>query len=183
MEKTIFKENNSYYTLKKESEKNEVVEMDVEPLVKEKVNLPLYELCSRINNFFIREIIFDCFEIKNGKISLNNKVVENQYFRIIGSVFNDGVYQNTADLELTDEKFDGAVWSMAVPSSVIDLAAQEFLLTRKLEEISNKYSGYSSEGYPNGYSYSVSQSLPEEIRQEISKIKSLENSYRRISVL
>ena len=69
----------------------------------------LTELCAEVKNYFIQEIFFDTYEIKGGKIAPLDFLQNNQYFRIVGSVFNDGVYQNTAYLTLTDEIFSGAV--------------------------------------------------------------------------
>ena len=73
---------------------------------------------------------------------------DGQYFRSVGSVFNDGVYRHPAH-DLTDETFDGAVWAMAVPPAVIDLAAE-------IEEYNNsdagKASPFTAESF-GGYSY------------------------------
>jgi hypothetical protein len=85
----------------------------------------LTELCAELRNYF--EVPngrhFGKFTISGGSIEPLDFLQEGQYFRIVGSVFNDGVYQYTA-ASLTDEVFDGAVWAMAVPPSVIALAAK-----------------------------------------------------------
>ena len=60
------------------------------------------------------------FTIKDGSIALPFLAV-GQYFRIIGSVFNDGVYQYGAD-SLTDETFNGVVWALSVPAAFVSLA-------------------------------------------------------------
>ena len=112
----------------------------------------LTELCQEIKNWFDVDRVFDTFTIEGGELSLPF-LQDGQYFRIVGSVFNDGVYQYPAS-GLTDETFDGAVWAMAVPPAVIALA----------EEISawqEKYGGadsaamspFQSESF-GGYSYS-----------------------------
>ena len=45
-----------------------------------------------------------------------------QYYRIVGSALNDGVYKHgTDDLQLQDEEFYGAVWAMRVPKEFIAL--------------------------------------------------------------
>lgn len=81
----------------------------------------LTELCDYLNNYFWRQKIDGTFTISGGTINI--PVLKNgQYFRIIGSVFNDGVHKNPAS-GLTDEVFEGSVWSMAVPQTVIDLAS------------------------------------------------------------
>lgn len=43
---------------------------------------------------------------------------EGQYFRVVGSVFNDGLYQYPTK-DMIDEIFDGAVWALAVPKAVL----------------------------------------------------------------
>ena len=110
----------------------------------------LTELLAEIRNYF--EVPngrhFGKFEISGGSIAPLDFLQEGQYFRIVGSVFNDGVYQYPAT-SLTDEVFDGAVWSMAVPPAVIDLAAE----IEEYNKSAGKPSVYNSESYPNGYSY------------------------------
>lgn len=83
----------------------------------------LTELCHELNNYFWREKISGAYEISGGSIDISAlPVQQGQYFRIIGSVFNDGVHKYPAT-DLTDEKFEGAIWLMAVPQTVIDLAS------------------------------------------------------------
>lgn len=82
----------------------------------------LTEVCAELRNYFVKDIHNGTFEIVGGKITPLDFIQENQYFRIVGSVFNDGVYKNTADLVLTDEIFSGSVWAMAVPPTLIALA-------------------------------------------------------------
>ena len=110
--------------------------------------MTLTELCKEMNNYFVNDIKFDVFTIERGKLTLDF-LQNGQYFRIVGSVFNDGVYEYPAT-NLTDEIFDGAVWAMAVPSAVIALC-------EGITDWENKYgdiieSPYSSESF-GGYSY------------------------------
>ena len=110
----------------------------------------LTELCAELRNYF--EVPngrhFGNFEISGGSIAPLDFLQEGQYFRIVGSVFNDGVYQYPAT-SLTDEVFEGAVWAMAVPSSVIDLAAE---IKEYNDSDAGKPSPYASESF-GGYSY------------------------------
>lgn len=114
----------------------------------------LSALCREIKNWFETEKLFGDFVIKDGALTLE-KAQEGQYFRIVGSVFNDGVYQYPA-LNLSDEVFNGAIWLMAVPKEVIDLS-------NEIDEWNNLYGGidsalmspYNSESF-GGYSYSKS---------------------------
>ncbi len=139
----------------------------------------LNEVCAEIRNYFVNEIHNGTFEIVGGKIAPLDFIQENQYFRIVGSVFNDGVYKNTADLVLTDEIFSGAVWSMAVPPCVIDLAAE---IKAFNESDAGKPSPYTSESF-GGYSYSKatdSDGVPLTWQKVFANRL---NKYRRISVL
>ena len=110
----------------------------------------LTELCQELRNWFEREKYFDTFTIENGEISVPDGYLQDgQFFRVIGSVFNDGVHKYGTD-ELTDEVFTGAIWAMAVPPAVIDLS-------ERISEWATTYgesvsSPYSSESF-GGYSY------------------------------
>ena len=139
----------------------------------------LTEVCAELRNYFVKDIHNGTFEIVGGKITPLDFIQENQYFRIVGSVFNDGVYQNTADLVLTDEVFSGSVWSMAVPPSVIDLAEE---IKKFNESDEAKPSAYTSESF-GGYSYSKatdSNGVPLTWQKVFANRL---NKYRRISVL
>ena len=110
----------------------------------------LTELCAELRNYF--EVPngrhFGKFEISGGSIAPLDFLQEGQYFRIVGSVFNDGVYQYPAT-SLTDEVFEGTVWAMAVPPSAIALAAE---IKAYSESDVGKASPYTSESF-GGYSY------------------------------
>ena len=139
----------------------------------------LTEICAELRNYFVKDIHNGKFEIVGGKITPLDFIQENQYFRIVGSVFNDGVYKKTADLGLTDEVFSGSVWSMAVPPAVIDLAEE---IKKYNESDEAKPSAYNSESF-GGYSYSKAT---DENGAPIGWKKifaSRLNAYRRISVL
>ena len=110
----------------------------------------LTEDCAELRNYFVVSIHEGTFTIDGGKIAPLDFIQENQYFRIVGSVFNDGVYQYTADLVLTDEIFSGSVWAMAVPPTLIALAED---IKKYNESDEAKPSAYTSESF-GGYSYS-----------------------------
>lgn len=115
--------------------------------------------CLEVRNFFDRNQpkIFGDILISDGKIRNADflaVIKENQYFRIVGSVFNDGVYQYTSELELTDEVFDGAIWLMAVPHDFLALVAEITDWQAKNGGVdSQAMSPYTSESF-GGYSYS-----------------------------
>lgn len=115
--------------------------------------MDLNKFCTEVRNWdFIRraEIIDGTFTIKGGcLINPPAKLVDGQYFRIVGSLFNDGVHQNGIN-ELKDENFTGSVWLMAVPSEVLDLVAE--IDKWEKDNSSQINSPYTSESY-GGYSY------------------------------
>lgn len=119
----------------------------------------LTQICLYLRNWFDENQpkFISKFRIEDGVlISYNDEdmgIKEGQYYRIIGSVFNDGVHQHPAD-DLQDEIFDGAVWLMAVPKDVLDLADEISAWQDKYGEIdSENMSPYQSESF-GGYSYS-----------------------------
>ena len=110
--------------------------------------MDLTNLCAEIRNYFETEKRFGTFTISGGSISPSNFLQSGQYYRIIGSVFNDGVHRHPAH-DLTDETFDGAVWAMAVPTAVVELL-QKIDDFEKAE--ANSPTAYTSESF-GGYSY------------------------------
>lgn len=121
----------------------------------------LSELCRELRNWFDRDQphLHGAFEIKNGTIAdqdFTDVIQNNQYFRIQGSVFNDGVYKYDDKLELTDELFVGSVALMAVPKEVLDLSAEIDAWQAKYGGVdSEAMSPFMSESF-GGYSYSKS---------------------------
>lgn len=140
------------------------------------------EVCHEVKNWFEYDKIFGRFKIEGGvlrfldysdRIPSDLGLQDGQYYRIVESVFNDGVWQYHTPTEseeeqtepetseepeeieeLRDEEFLGGVWLMAVP--------RDFL--KKVDEIiawEKKYGGvdsaaqspFSSESF-GGYSYS-----------------------------
>ena len=115
--------------------------------------MTLTDLCAELNNHFEQLRIYGEFEISNNSIDLSDyNVHEGQYIRIVGSVFNDGVYTYPfpPDETFVDETFNGSVWAMAVPSAVI--AKMEEINQWLEENQSALNSPYQSESF-GGYSY------------------------------
>lgn len=109
----------------------------------------LEQILDYIHNYFIKERFSGIFQIENGSLQQAQFLQNGQYFKIVGSVFNDGVHQYPFD-DLTDEVFKGQVWAMAVPPQFIALSAE-------IEDWMQKYgesmmSPYVSESF-GGYSY------------------------------
>ena len=110
--------------------------------------MDLTNLCAELRNYFETKKRFGTFTISGGSISPSDFLQDGQYFRIVGSVFNDGVHRHPAH-DLTDETFDGAVWAMAVPPAVVELL-------QKIQEFeaaaANTPTAYTSESF-GGYTY------------------------------
>ena len=109
----------------------------------------LEQVLRHLNNWFLVDIHEGTFTVENGSITLPF-LLTNQYFRIVGSVFNDGLHQYPA-VDLTDETFTGSVWALAVPKAVIDLSVEIEAWQEKNGDAS--VSPYQSESF-GGYSYS-----------------------------
>lgn len=112
----------------------------------------LTKVCEYLNNFFDEKRIAGTFQITGGTLEVAG-IKEGQYIRITGSTFNNGVHIYPAT-DLKDEEFEGQIWAMAVPETII-------ALTPKIEAWEAKYgsvnspamSPYNSESF-NNYSYS-----------------------------
>lgn len=115
----------------------------------------LSEILNYLRNWFETRKIFSAFRISDGDITLASggslPLVSGQYFRIVGSVFNDGVHVY-GDADLQDESFSGAIWAMAIPPDVIALA-EEIKTWSETNETALS-SPYQSESF-GGYSYSL----------------------------
>lgn len=113
----------------------------------------LEELMRECRNWFVipNGVHLGTFAIKDGSIALPFLAM-GQYFRIIGSVFNDGVYQYGAD-SLTDETFNGVVWALSVPAAFVSLAEDVEAWRNKYENAANN--PFQSESFA-GYSYTKS---------------------------
>lgn len=109
----------------------------------------LTEVCKSLNNWFEKNKKFGTFKIENGTLAPCDFLQDGQYFRVVGSVFNDGVHLFPAS-DLTDEVFEGAVWAMAVPPYVIALTAE--IEAYNASEAA-KPTAYTAESF-GGYSYS-----------------------------
>lgn len=92
------------------------------------------------------------FKIERGVLVGDYKLATGQFYRIIGSALNDGVYKYGSD-ELEDEEFEGAIWLMAVPRDVRNLITEIEAWQEKYGGIdSANMSPYQSESF-RGYSY------------------------------
>lgn len=123
--------------------------------------MDITEICLECKNFFLAngrsDIHSGTYTIENGTISNTDFLIEGQYFRIVGSKLNDGVYKNDSEglATLHDETFGGAIWDMSVPPAFIEMCED-------IGEWQTKYGGvdsaamspYSSESF-GGYSRTI----------------------------
>ncbi len=108
----------------------------------------LEQILRTMNNWFVREIHPGKFTVEDGRLALPF-LQDGQYFRIVGSVFNDGLHQYPTDM-LTNETFNGSVWALAIPREVIKLS--EDVAAWEEENGAHTVTGYQSESIPS-YSY------------------------------
>lgn len=118
----------------------------------------IFRVCSYLRNWFNYNNFnyHGSVTISNGALSQSYGLNAQQYFRIIGSRLNDGVYQYPVTI-LRDEIFEGSIIGMSIPKPVLDVM-------EKIEDWENKYfttssvamSPFSSESIPGVFSYSKS---------------------------
>lgn len=108
----------------------------------------LEQILMHLNNWFLVPdgVYEDTYTVEDGGIALPF-LADGQYFRIVGSLFNDGLHKYPAE-DLTDETFDGAVWALAVPKQVESMAEE----IKTWQDSQGAPSPYTSESF-GGYSY------------------------------
>ena len=123
----------------------------------------LTEICNYLKNWFDRKPNGEDFPKYEGKFQISGcdivtevgqvvEIQQEQYFRIIGSVFNDGVHKYPDVLK--DELFEGEVWLMGVPVDVQEIASEVAEWQTKFGATDSvAMSPFSSESF-GGYSYS-----------------------------
>lgn len=130
----------------------------------------LEEVLTYLHNWFrIRDSVGGkhpgTYTVESGGIVLPF-LLPGQYFRIIGSVFSDGLYiygdtimdEGRNEIELIDETFTGSIWALAIPRSVIQAAIEKAEIEAKIAGVTGSFaeSGFTSESF-GGYSYSKDQ--------------------------
>lgn len=119
-------------------------------------------ICAEIHNYFTRESdkYVGNYAITDGVVTPPVNLQNGQFYRIIGSVFNDGVHK-FGESDLTDEaEFHGAIWAMRVPKTFIDLVGEIKAWQDQYGGLDTKdgrvaLSPFTSESF-GGYSYSKS---------------------------
>lgn len=125
--------------------------------------MDITEICLECRNFFAPTskkedksfIHKGTFTIAAKTVTPLDFIAVGQYFRIVGSAMNDGVYQNTVQglADLTDEVFNGAIWEMSVPRAFLNLCEDITAWRTQNEAVgSANMSPFSGESFA-GYSY------------------------------
>ena len=107
------------------------------------------EICASLHNYFAMDIVPGEYTVNDGEITLPF-LAAGQFFRVVGSVFCDGVYR-FGDKLPADETFDGAIWALAIPPAFEAVAAE--IEEWKAKNADVLASPYQSESF-GGYSYS-----------------------------
>lgn len=158
--------------------------------------MDITEICMECRNFFAPAskkedksfIHVGTFTISGHTITPLDFIQTGQYFRIVGSAMNDGVYVNTVDglKSLTDETFTGAIWEMSVPRAFLALCTDISAWRAKNETAdSANMSPYMSESFA-GYSYSKGSGAMVNGASTITwqrQFASRLNAWRRLNVL
>lgn len=147
----------------------------------------LSQVCAEIRNYFLvnprRDIHRGKFTVTGGSIESLPFLQDGQYFRIKGSVFNDGVWIYGSSTFDHDETFYGEIWAMSVPQEIIELSQEiEEWVTDNADALN---SPYQSESF-GGYSYSKGTSYANDSSASYgwqNQFASRLSPYRRISVL
>lgn len=107
----------------------------------------LAEVLDHLNNWFVVPHGYHggTYTVADGGLELTF-LLPSQYFRVAGSVLNDGLYQYPA-VGMVDETFTGYVWALAIPQELITLVAE---IEAWQEKQGN--SPYLSESF-DGYTY------------------------------
>ena len=135
------------------------------------------EICAELRNWFVvpNGVHIQTYTISGGSIAPLDFLQEGQYFRIIGSVFNDGVHQYPA-ADLTDEVFHGAVWAMSLPPDLIALSAE---IEEYNKSDAGKASPYISENF-GGYGYTKATGSNGKVLTWKSVFADALNRYRKL---
>lgn len=118
--------------------------------------MTITELCEELRNWFDQKRITGTFEISDGHIDLSGYLLDGQYYRIIGSVFNDGAHKYGDENDvLHDETFRGEIWALAIPKTVLDMLDEITKWVDKYgESVNSPFSSESFGGYAVTYNVS-----------------------------
>lgn len=115
----------------------------------------LEQVLCHIHNWFAYDELDVRCAISDGQLPASVSIPEGAWYRIEGSLLNDGLHRHPAE-DLRDETFDGTITVCAIPRALLEVvreieAWQADYAKGRSEALS---SPYSSESF-DGYSYST----------------------------
>lgn len=144
--------------------------------------MAINNLMQKCNNYFERFAISGDFTIADGKLEIDtSKFAENQYIRIMGSLFNDNVYKIssieggklTLDISISSETFTGYVVGLAVPKDFVELSTKIDVFNVKNEKSKN----ITSESVQGYYNVSYDKSITDGIQAYSVDVKLYKKPY------
>ena len=118
----------------------------------------IFRVCSYLRNWFDNTQTKYAGEIviENGALQQTYNIKFGQYFRIVDSDLNDGVYKYPVTV-LKNETFNGLIAPMAIPTAVLEIMDKIEAWESKYANVSSAaMSPFSSESISGVYSYSKS---------------------------
>ena len=110
----------------------------------------LETVLTHLKNWFVvpNGVHSGVFTVADGNMELPF-LKDGQYYRICGSVFNDGLHRYGGNAgTLTDETFSGSVWALAIPKAVVELSEKiEEWQAKNGEAVSSPFVSESFGGY------------------------------------
>ena len=115
----------------------------------------LEQVLYHIHNWFSYDELNVRCAISDGQLPVSVSIPEGAWYRIEGSLLNDGLHRHPAE-DLRDETFDGTITICAIPNALLDVVEE-------IEDWQQAYnagrkkaleSPYTSESF-DGYSYNM----------------------------
>ena len=100
-----------------------------------------------LRNWFVVSVHSGEFTVENGGIALPF-LKEGQYYRVLGSDLNDGVYRCGSDNLPGNEMFCGEIWALRIPPDLVALSSEiEAWEETNKAKLTGIYQSESFEGY------------------------------------
>lgn len=108
----------------------------------------LEEVLAHLRNWFVVDngVHAGTFKVHDGDIEGAPFLEGARFYRVCGSLHHDGVYKGGGRFWAPDEEFKGAIWVLAIPERVIELA-KEIHVWEARREMPSPYHSESFGGY------------------------------------
>lgn len=119
----------------------------------------LEQVLYHIHNWFVYDETSGYVTIQDGSLPASVSIPDGAWYRIKGSLFNDGLHMHPAN-DLNDESFDGTVTTCAIPKALLNVVEDICGWLEMNDDARRKAlsSPYQSESF-DGYSYSIRSDL------------------------